>query len=123
MNINHSVYEVLVLVQSLLSCILAAYRADFTCLWISDKPPKNQMHLRTVGIAGLFLILLAMNGTGNTASDTPSAFTNGAILAQTHTPLNIADEGGINIAFWNILMLNQPGSKFLLANELKKYKC
>jgi len=81
------------------------------------------MHLRTVGIAGLFLILLAMNGTGNTASDTPSAFTNGAILAQTHTPLNIADQGGINVAFWNILMLNQPGSKFLLANELKKYKC
>jgi len=97
MNINHSVYEVLVLVQSLLSCILAAYRADFTCLWISDKPPKNQMHLRTVGIAGLFLILLAMNGTGNTASDTPSAFPNGPRPAQRRIPLNIADQGGIMV--------------------------
>ena len=37
-------------------------------------------------------------------------------------PLYITDQGGINVATWNVLTLNQPGSKLLLAKELKRYK-
>ncbi|XP_065564287.1 craniofacial development protein 2-like [Artemia franciscana] len=34
----------------------------------------------------------------------------------------MVDQGDINVATWNVLTLNQPGSKLLLAKELQKYK-
>ena len=80
------------------------------------------MHLGTVGLGTLLRKLLATNGTEYTASDAQPTLPIGPMPAQGRTPLNIVDQGGINVATWNVLTLNQPGSKLLLANELRRYK-
>ena len=80
------------------------------------------MHLGTVGLTALLLKFIARNGTGNTHSEAPPTFPNGPKPAQRLTPLNIADQCGINFATWNVLTLNQPFSKLLLAKDLKRYK-
>ena len=80
------------------------------------------MHLGKVGLAVLLLKFIATKATGNTASDAPPTFPNGPSPAQGRTPLNITDQGGTNVATWNVLKLSQPSSKLLLAKELKRYK-
>ena len=78
------------------------------------------MYLGTVGLAALLLKSIATNGNGYTALDAPPTFPNGSRPAQGRTPLNIADQGGINVATWNVLTLNQPGSKLFFSKRTKK---
>ena len=58
---------------------------------------------------------IAMNGTRNSASNISSQSPSRPRTPQKRTPLNIINQGGINVAIWNVLTLNQPGSKLLLA--------
>ena len=75
--------------------------------WVGSPPPETS---------------IATNGTRNSASDISSQTPYRPRTAQGKSRLNIVDQGGTNVATWNVLTLNQPGSKLLLAKELKKYK-